>query len=435
MDSRGSDIVINAMAKAVNSSTKGLDEDEYQDLVTKGKSGTLSVEDLENLKSNAYLRGDQAGLEIVYRQQNLSMDKIQQDYQDVQKRISPIFNALMSSEAVLKEISNDKVKELSASGSEGKKRLQDSLKQNHLDAVFTIQDITPEEQDEIKKVYGIVPVNYASFAPIFQFVSQIRSIKGSVNPAAADLTNNNIYTAFGSLAQYYLDHKKELSGRHTFSRSQNDFDYIVQNILMHNPILVGVTPAFPKNTSTDDFLKGISTICKYMANDLATVAKYGPMLTSGTPQNQFEQNLKVLYTVFKTNLTSNFILNSANKTFSTFVAKYIEGIDDIIDALNIGQQKRNIINNRNIRSTAKAMRIAGAANARTTVRKIKGLLMQYRSAKEEEEAKNKKNFNKSVETISSKIGESDTEVLEDSQKLMESKDPQDHDRAVKVVEY
>ena len=434
MDSRGSDIVINAMAKAVNSSTRGLDEDEYQDLVTKGKSGTLSVEDLENLKSNAYLRGDQAGLEIVYRQQNLSMDKIQQDYQDVQKRISPIFNALMSSEAVLKEISNDKVKELSASGSEGKKRLQDSLKQNHLDAVFTIQDITPEEQDETKKVYGIVPVNYASFAPIFQFVSQIRSIKGAVNPAATDLTNNNIYTAFGSLAQYYLDHKKELSGRHTFSRSQNDFDYIVQNILMHNPILVGVTPAFPKNTSTDDFLKGISTICKYMANDLATVAKYGPMLTSGTPQNQFERNLKVLYIVFKTNLTSNFILNSANKTFSTFVAKYIEGIDDIIDALNIGQQKRNIINNRNIRSTAKAMRIAGAANARTTVRKIKGLLMQYRSAKEEEEAKNKKNFNKSVETISSKIGESDTEVLEDSQKLMESKDPQDHDRAVKVVE-
>lgn len=60
--------------------------------------------------------------------------------------------------------------------------------------------------------------------------------------------------------------------------------------------------------------------------------------------------------------------------------------------------------------------------------------MQYRSAKEEEEAKNKKNFNKSVETISSKIGESDTEVLEDSQKLMESKDPQDHDRAVKVAE-
>lgn len=80
------------------------------------------------------------------------------------------------------------------------------------------------------------------------------------------------------------------------------------------------------------------------------------------------------------------------------------------------------------------MRIAGVANARTTVRKIKGLLMQYRSAKEEEEAKNKKNFNKSVETISSKIGESDAEVLEDSQKLMESKDPQDHDRAVKVVE-
>lgn len=362
------------------------------------------------------------------------MDKIQQDYQDVQKRISPIFNALMSSEAVLKEISNDKVKELSASGSEGKKRLQDSLKQNHLDAVFTIQDITPEEQDETKKVYGIVPVNYASFAPIFQFVSQIRSIKGAVNPAAADLTNNSIYTAFGSLAQYYLDHKKELSGRHTFSRSQNDFDYIVQNILMHNPILVGVTPAFPKNTSTDDFLKGISTVCKYMANDLATVAKYGPMLTSGTPQNQFERNLKALYIVFKTNLTSNFILNSANKTFGTFVAKYIEGIDDIIDALNIGQQKRNIINNRDIRSTAKAMRIAGVANARTTVRKIKGLLMQYRSAKEEEEAKNKKNFNKSVETISSKIGESDTEVLEDSQKLMESKDPQDHDRAVKVVE-
>ena len=94
MDSRGSDIVINAMAKAVNSSTRGLDEDEYQDLVTKGKSSTLSVEDLENLKSNAYLRGDQAGLEIIYRQQNLSMDKIQQDYQDVQKRISPIFNAL-----------------------------------------------------------------------------------------------------------------------------------------------------------------------------------------------------------------------------------------------------------------------------------------------------------------------------------------------------
>ena len=434
MDSRGSDIIINAMAKAVNSSTRGLDEDEYQDLVTKGKSSTLSAEDLENLKSNAYLRGDQAGLEIVYRQQNLSMDKIQQDYQDVQKRISPIFNALMSSEAVLKEISNDKVKELSASGSEGKKRLQDSLKQNHLDAVFTIQDITPEEQDETKKVYGIVPVNYASFAPIFQFVSQIRSIKGAVNPAATDLTNNSIYTAFGGLAQYYLDHKKELSGRHTFSRSQNDFDYIVQNILMHNPILVGVTPAFPKNTSTDDFLKGISTICKYMANDLATVAKYGPMLTSGTPQNQFERNLKTLYIVFKTNLTSNFILNSANKTFGTFVAKYIEGIDDIIDALNIGQQKRNIINNRNIKSTAKAMRIAGAANARTTVRKIKGLLMQYRSAKEEEEAKNKKNFNKSVETISSKIGESDTEVLEDSQKLMESKDPQDHDRAVKGVE-
>lgn len=171
-----------------------------------------------------------------------------------------------------------------------------------------------------------------------------------------------------------------------------------------------------------------------MANDLATVAKYGPMLTSGTPQNQFERNLKTLYIVFKTNLTSNFILNSANKTFGVFVAKYIEGIDDIIDALNIGQQKRNIINNRDIRSTARAMRIAGAANARTTVRKIKGLLMQYRSAKEEEEAKNKKNFNKSVETISSKIGESDTEVLEDSQKLMESKDPQDHDRAVKVVE-
>lgn len=57
MDSRGSDIVINAMAKAVNSSTRGLDEDEYQDLVTKGKSGTLSAEDLETLKSNAYLRG------------------------------------------------------------------------------------------------------------------------------------------------------------------------------------------------------------------------------------------------------------------------------------------------------------------------------------------------------------------------------------------
>ena len=118
----------------------------------------------------------------------------------------------------------DKVKELSASGSEGKKRLQDSLKQNHLDAVFTIQDITPEEQDETKKVYGIVPVNYASFAPIFQFVSQIRSIKGAVNPAATDLTNNNIYTAFGSLAQYYLDHKKELSGRHTFSRCSKHID-------------------------------------------------------------------------------------------------------------------------------------------------------------------------------------------------------------------
>lgn len=58
MDSKNADVLMDAMAKAVNADTESLDEDEYQKLVAKGNKnpGLLSEEELNNLRSNAYLR-------------------------------------------------------------------------------------------------------------------------------------------------------------------------------------------------------------------------------------------------------------------------------------------------------------------------------------------------------------------------------------------
>lgn len=58
MDSKNSDVLMDAMAKAINVDTESLDEDEYQKLIEKGNKnpGLLTDQETENLRSNAYLR-------------------------------------------------------------------------------------------------------------------------------------------------------------------------------------------------------------------------------------------------------------------------------------------------------------------------------------------------------------------------------------------
>ena len=59
--------------------------------------------------------------------------------------------------------------------------------------------------------------------------------------------------------------------------------------------------------------------------------------------------------------------------------------------------------------------------------------MGYRKNAEEKEEKEKEKFNKANDKISSKLGESTQEIIEDSKELMESKDPQDQARAVELA--
>lgn len=438
MDSKNADVLMDAMAKAVNADTESLDEDEYQKLVAKGNKnpGLLSEEELNNLRSNAYLRGDITGLNIYYQKKGLSNEQVNQEFKDISARIDPVFQALKSSETILDQVSDNQIKELSATGSDGKKRLQDSLKKYHMDAVFVVQDITPNESDESKKTYGIVPINYAVFAPVMEFVQRMKSLRFN----KISFTKDNILEAYGNMAKYYIDHKDELKSKHTFDTKDNDLDYIINNIFGANYSVFGLSTragVVYRNLSTEDALQLTYDAISYVTGKPAAVNKYGAFINSHpniASQTSFKSNEEmVALIVAGLNDYSEEQLNQSERRAGLALIKYVDGLDDLIDAINFGKQTRNIIQNRDFKSIGTSIGRATKVNMSRFTREMRHTLTGYRQEQEKAEEKNKEKFDKSVKQLSSKLGESTQELIENSQELMESKDPQDQARAVEVA--
>lgn len=435
MDSKNSDVLMDAMAKAINVDTESLDEDEYQKLIEKGNKnpGLLTDQETENLRSNAYLRGDATGLNIYYQKKGISTDQVNQEFKDITARIDPVFQALKSSETILDQVSDNQIKELSATGSEGKKRLQDSLKKFHMDAVFVVQDITPNETDEAKKTYGIVPINYAAFAPAMEFVQRMRNLKAT----KISYTKENIVEAYGNMAKYYLDHKSELDKKHTFNTKINDFEYIVKHVFEQSPFGVFMNNIV-SDLPDDHALQIMHDACMYVAGKPDMVNKYGtyiknhPNINPLAPHKTDEERVGIISNLL-TNTYSTDILNLADIGAGSVLIKYVDGLDDLIDAINFGKQTRNIIQNRNFKDVAASVQRATRINISRSARDFRHVLMGYRKNAEEKEEKEKEKFNKANDKISSKLGESTQEIIEDSKELMESKDPQDQARAVELA--
>ena len=434
MDSKNSDVLMDAMAKAINVDTESLDEDEYQKLIEKGNKnpGLLTDQETENLRSNAYLRGDATGLNIYYQKRGISTDQVNQEFKDITARIDPVFQALKSSETILDQVSDNQIKELSATGSEGKKRLQDSLKKFHMDAVFVVQDITPNETDEAKKTYGIVPINYAAFAPAMEFVQRMRTLKAT----KISYTKENISEAYGNMAKYYLDHKSELEKKHTFNTKINDFEYIVKHVFYQSPFGTFMDN-FVNDLPDDHALQIMHDACMYVAGKPDMVNKYGTYIKNHPNINQLtsyktdEEKVGII-SYLLTNASTN-ILNLGDISAGSVLIKYVDGLDDLIDAINFGKQTRNIIQNRNFKDVASSVQRATRINISRSARDFRHVLMGYRKDAEAKEEKEKEKFNKANDKISSKLGESTQEIIEDSKELMESKDPQDQARAVELA--
>lgn len=301
-----------------------------------------------------------------------------------------------------------------------------------MDAVFVVQDITPNETDEAKKTYGIVPINYAAFAPAMEFVQRMRNIRAT----KISYTKENIAEAYGNMAKYYLDHKSELEKKHTFNTKINDFEYIVKHVFEQSPFGIFMNK-FVNDLPDDHALQIIHDACMYLAGKPDMVNKYGTYIKNHPNINQLtsyktdEEKVGIISFLF--NYASTDILNLGDIAAGSVLIKYVDGLDDLIDAINFGKQTRNIIQNRDFKDVAASVQKATRINISRSARDFRHALMGYRKNAEEKERKRKEKFNKANDKISSKLGESTQEIIEDSKELMESKDPQDQARAVELA--
>lgn len=381
--------------KSLNTDAKLLDTSEYVDLIKKAKSqgyNSLSDQEKINLWTNAVARREKTGLEIYKEGTNKSETEVVSNFISEASKLETQMDAAEKSETVIIQLTNGRIPSISATGSEGKAKLEQAIKDSRISGAFTVMDVTPEESDASKKSYLIAATNYVALAPFLAF--QQASVDW-MRTANASFKSAPILNGYKKVIDYYLKYKDQLEKTYTFSNKENDFDYVVHHILVNGPFAPQFNTGIDKLSTTDQINAIQTAIDATLNNTVSNLTNQASQIISQkgiTDLTKYLQQAKpntidprIIAGEIAFSLDNNKQYDDIYKIFveqmNGIVNTYLSGLNNLMDALALGKARYEAVNSTNVKHKVLSVINATKVTTRRRVNVMLGNLHHYQQIK------------------------------------------------------